>query len=254
MPCQGRRSSSYIRAAFLSCHRKIDLYWQFPFDSSRLFSAKSGREHFNFPRDLGMFVFPEFCRLQFYTKLGREHFNFPRDLETVTKESTSRKKRLPKQTSTNSNTNTKCSFWTSDLSRPALLLLLQNREVPSALDNSLRVRAKHPHYPTSPITKKMEEEKTPITKKKEEEKTPTIKKKEEEKKITITITSSRNASHTLTPTAIIRAVWMETMKDVQQIWEKIWGLRWFFLSSKNIHQIHQKCLLTFSHPQPSLDV
>ena len=94
MSCQDRRSSSYIRAAFLSCHRKIDLYWQFPFDSSRLFSAKSGREHFNFPRDLGMFVFPEFCRLQFYTKLGREHFNFPRDLETVTKESTSRKRNI----------------------------------------------------------------------------------------------------------------------------------------------------------------
>ena len=63
LSCQDRRSSSYIQAAFLSCHRKIDVYWQFPFDSSRLFSAKSGREHFNFPRDLGTFVFPEFSRL-----------------------------------------------------------------------------------------------------------------------------------------------------------------------------------------------
>ena len=85
-------------------------------------------------------------------------------------------------------------------------------------------------------------------------KTPIIKKKEEEKKITITIHSSRIASHILTSTAIIRAcacafpLSIETMKGVQQIWEKI---LWFFLSSKNIHQIHQKCLLTF--PQPSTE-
>ena len=63
LSCQDRRSSSYIQAAFLSCHRKMDLYWQFPFVCSRLFSAKSGREHFNFPRDLGTFVFPEFSIL-----------------------------------------------------------------------------------------------------------------------------------------------------------------------------------------------
>ena len=104
-------------------------------------------------------------------KIRRRTLQLPTRLGNVYKTGYKYKKHLPKQRSIDSNTNTKCSSWTSDLSRPALLLLLQNREVPSALDNSLRVRAKHPHYPTSPITKKKEQEKkTPIIKKKEEEK------------------------------------------------------------------------------------